>query len=574
MQVCDGQGGWQDAPDSYVPKAEVCNGLDDDCNGEADEGLWPVAAAEVRGECAGNVQVCTGAAGYRDAEDNYLPAAELCNGLDDDCNGDVDEGLDPIPADEPRGECADNAQVCTGDGGWQDAAANYVPTAEECNGLDDDCDGEADEGLDPVPADEVRGECAGNVRVCTGAGGYQDAPDNYAPAAETCNGLDDDCDGEVDNRPMHWGPTAQVTEETRDGARYPALAWNGDGYGLMWNNGAGMVKFRQLNAIGNPISEEIRYDGPGLSWYPTPIWTGARYAATWQAPGRLRANVYQVFFQRFDANGNPADDLRQITEAEGAGAHHPALAWSGDSFLVVWKDTRANNGEVFGRLLAEDGEPLGEELRLSHARPESVAMNPSVVWTGESFGIAWNETDVQGDEIPDLEAHIGVLALDGTVLVEDVLVSHSEDTGRFGGRDIEIAWHDGRFALAWYDIIEGHWQVIVALVDDAGIQLAPAAPVTRANHSAQRPALAASESGFGLAWYEHDDPEVAPNLMFGTLDGRGIMVGESSVVAASVPCCLDRRTSLVATGDGYALAWLDGSPHEVWFSRSVVGCER
>jgi len=73
------------------------------------------------------------------------------------------------------------------------------PAEEMCNGLDDDCSGEADDGLDPIHAAEVRGECAGNVQVCLGEGGYQDAPDNHVPGDDVCNGLDDDCDGQVDD---------------------------------------------------------------------------------------------------------------------------------------------------------------------------------------------------------------------------------------------------------------------------------------------------------------------------------------------------------------------------------------
>ena len=177
---------------------EVCDGLDNDCDGEEDDGLGPIPADEVRGECGGNVQVCTGAGGYQDSPDDYEPVSETCNGLDDDCDGGVDEGLGPIPADEVRGRCAGNVKVCNGAAGYQAAGNNYAPVAEFCNGLDDDCDGGVDEGLGPIPADEVRGRCAGNVKVCNGAAGYQAAGNNYAPVAEFCNGLDDDCDGGVD----------------------------------------------------------------------------------------------------------------------------------------------------------------------------------------------------------------------------------------------------------------------------------------------------------------------------------------------------------------------------------------
>jgi len=43
---------------------------------------------------------------------------ETCNGLDDDCTGGIDDGLEPIPADNVAGECAGNVQVCMGEAGW------------------------------------------------------------------------------------------------------------------------------------------------------------------------------------------------------------------------------------------------------------------------------------------------------------------------------------------------------------------------------------------------------------------------------------------------------------------------
>jgi len=133
---------------------EECNGADDDCDGEPDNGLGPRPSAEVRGRCADNQQVCNGEAGYQDLPGNYVPIGEVCNGLDDDCNGDVDDGLGV--GDECAGrqgvcsqaagtvECLNDVPVCSTDPGGTQAAT----TPEECNGLDDDCDGDTDEDFD------------------------------------------------------------------------------------------------------------------------------------------------------------------------------------------------------------------------------------------------------------------------------------------------------------------------------------------------------------------------------------------------------------------------------------------
>jgi hypothetical protein len=208
MQVCAADGRSYGACAGEVgPAVEVCNAADDDCDGTADDAAGVgdhcaagLGACERRGHLNCDVRagavVCDAAAG---------PAgAEVCNGLDDDCDGATDDGLDLGAACElGLGVCrAAGVRVCDAAGGVVCSATPGLPGSETCDGRDDDCDGEIDEG-DPgggvdCPTGDL-GACATGVTHCRDGAPVCDAV--TTPEPEACNGRDDDCNGEVDDDP-------------------------------------------------------------------------------------------------------------------------------------------------------------------------------------------------------------------------------------------------------------------------------------------------------------------------------------------------------------------------------------
>ncbi|MCC6217106.1 MAG: hypothetical protein IT376_19765 [Polyangiaceae bacterium] len=186
-----------------TPSSETCNGLDDNCNGVPDEGNPGGGGACDTGQpgiCAVGTYAC--GAGQLECLQNVqaLPS-EVCNLLDDNCNGSVDENLGGGACDTgDDGECAAGIESCTS--GQTVCAAINSPTQELCNGKDDDCDGQFDQGN---PEGGVACTVAGQSGICaTGlsqcqTGGNLVCIQTVSGTSEACNGLDDDCNGTADD---------------------------------------------------------------------------------------------------------------------------------------------------------------------------------------------------------------------------------------------------------------------------------------------------------------------------------------------------------------------------------------
>ena len=129
------------------------------------------------------------------SESTCTPQAETCNNKDDDCDGQVDEGL----TQNCTTSCGAGTKTCQ-NGTWSACQMNTAPPAETCNGKDDDCDGNIDNGNPGggKPCNtNLAAPCHTGVSTCQG-GAIKCVP-NVTPSNEVCNNKDDDCDGQIDN---------------------------------------------------------------------------------------------------------------------------------------------------------------------------------------------------------------------------------------------------------------------------------------------------------------------------------------------------------------------------------------
>lgn len=293
-----------DADATIYPGAlETCDGGDQDCDGEVDEEVLLTFYGDWDNDGYGDPEVvayaCSAPPGFlsdsTDCDDSNFDvhpgASEVCDLIDNDCDGDTDDSDGSLDLStrssffgdvdgDGYGDPAANTMACTAPSGsvmdntdCDDAAASTYPGAPEvCDSADNDCDDTTDENLSSSWYTDADGDGFGSGSVveviCGGSTGSlvdnQDDCNDSEPSAnpavtEVCDAIDNDCDGTVDE--IDGNPDVQILWDDDDGDGFgdetvgSFISCPADGFVLQGGD------CNDTESLANPGQAEVGLDG-------------------------------------------------------------------------------------------------------------------------------------------------------------------------------------------------------------------------------------------------------------------------------------------------------------------------
>jgi hypothetical protein len=319
-------------------------------------------------------------------------------------------------------------------------------TADECNPYTGECrfrplaldlDGDGFRGPVPGSAAGSEGACGSDCDDTSGAA--------HPGGREECDGVDNDCNGIVDDG-ARYEPTGEsiirVASEQHTMSAGSGLVFNGSIYGVSYAGQYDRVAnyFKGLAALGQTAVEQTPIANVSSDTYSGPlIWTGSVFATVWED---RRDDDYEIYFNRLDSQGTKLGPDLRLSHAPDFSLHADLL-YNGAEYLVVWDDRRDELFRVYGQRVTAEGELLGLNVPLTelpwNAEDPSLAegdttlglsfkvgelatkrigfrisnadfselgelmllsdtnsVGPGVVWCGDRYLVAWNKRDRQG----------------------------------------------------------------------------------------------------------------------------------------------------------------------------------
>jgi hypothetical protein len=257
----------------------------------------------------------------------------------------------------------------------------------------------------------------------------------YPGGVERCDGVDNDCNGIIDDNAVFTYPSEPVRISTSsDNEALPvSIAYAGEAFAVTtiqreerWHG-----FFQSVSANGDSVITPTRLTLESSDGMAGPlVWTGAFFATAWED---RRERSYDIYFNRLDLSGNKLGPDVRVTNDEGFSVS-PSLIWDGEAFSLTYcEETNTGSFRVFTRRLNTDGSVIGAPVAVSG--PFEDARGPVLLRTNQGLSLYYNVVG-DGYYLQRLDAAL-------TPIVAPVRLPLT-DPG-----EVSVRWNGDRYLVAW-----------------------------------------------------------------------------------------------------------------------------
>ena len=269
------------------------------------------------------------------------------------------------------------------------------------------------------------------------------------------------------------GARTMVTDGTSNAER-PALAWSpyfyvfGAGFGLVYEDdrtGVKQIMFRRVDSFWanwTPFGAAVQIsDEPLAATAASVAWSPAGFGVVW-----VGAQEGDLYFARVSELGFALGQPVRVTNGAQVAGTRTGITWNDDAgeFGVVYEGSPegfGQNEEIYFVRMTSEGVLLGNPLRVTNLETNQNA--PTVVWSGEDYGVTWYDSRFADDDHP--EVVFARISREGTEVLEELQVTQHNGNGFGTHPSIAYGWNEdfpigflgddlvgrGEYALVWND---------------------------------------------------------------------------------------------------------------------------
>jgi hypothetical protein len=347
--------------------------------------------------------------------------------------------------------------------------------------------------------------------------------------------------------------TNSIAISTAIGGQWdPVIAFDGMNYFVAWMD----TRISYCDIYGSRVSQSgIVLDTSGVAistatdvqLYPAITFGGTDYLAIWQ--DRRTDFEYDIYGARISQVGSVIDSLGFIIATSANSQNNPAVSSNGADYLVVWEDTRRDSFfDIYARRVDQFGANL-DSLAIRISAHGDNQRHPAIAFGGTGYFIVWENhfaLDIYGARV----------ALTGTVIdTVGISISSSsymeyDPSVAYGNDNYLVAWQDSRSIVTGPDIYGARVNLSGVVLDTVGIAIS-----TFYGYDGF-PCVASSGTDFLVAWQDSRSLSTAPDIYCARVNQSGTVLDPGGIALSIAP--YDQRYPSVSfDGTNFLVVWQD-----------------